>query len=128
YVVWMQAIVFCGVQGAGKTSFYRARFADTHVRLSLDMLRTRTRERILFEACLAAKQPLVMDNTNCTAAERRAYIAPAVVARFEVVGYYFRSSAEEALATNERRPERERVPVRGVLGTLNRLERPRPDE
>ena len=124
----MQAIVFCGVQGSGKTTFYRERFADTHLRLSLDMLRTRNRERILVTACVEAQQRFVVDNTNPTAAERRRYIEPAAAARFEVVGYYFRSSAADALATNERRPERERIPAKGLLETLKRLELPRLDE
>jgi predicted kinase len=124
----MQAVVFCGIQGAGKTSFYRRRFADTHVRLSLDMLRTRNRERILLEACIAAQQPFVVDNTNPTAAERRLYVEAAATGRFEIVGYYFRSSAQEALAINEQRAEAERLPVKGLLGTLKRLELPRLDE
>jgi predicted kinase len=124
----MQAVVFCGIQGTGKTSFYRRRFADTHVRLSLDMLKTRNRERILLEACVTAQQPFVVDNTNPTAAERRPYVEAASTGRFEIVGYYFRSSAQEALAINEQRPERERLPVKGLLGTLKRLELPRLDE
>ena len=42
----VQLVVLCGAQGAGKTSFYRYRFFETHVRVNLDMLRTRARERI----------------------------------------------------------------------------------
>lgn len=41
----MEAIVFVGIQAAGKTSFYRERFFRTHIRLSLDMLRTRHERR-----------------------------------------------------------------------------------
>ncbi len=37
----MEAVVFCGIQGSGKTSFYRERLLATHVRISLDLLRTR---------------------------------------------------------------------------------------
>ena len=120
----MQAVVFSGIQGTGKTSFYRARFADSHVRLSLDMLRTRNRETILLEACIAAKQAFVIDNTNPTATERRRYISLAAAAGFAVVGYYFRSSAEEALAVNDRRPQPARLPPKAVLGTYKRLEIP----
>lgn len=60
----MEAIIFSGIQASGETSLYRERFFSTYVRLSLDMLRTRRRERLLFEACLAAKQPFIVDNTN----------------------------------------------------------------
>ena len=70
----MEAVILIGIQGAGKSTFYRERFFDTHVRVSLDMLKTRHRERALLEACLATGQPLVVDNTNVTAAERARYI------------------------------------------------------
>ena len=53
----MEAVLFCGIQGTGKSTFYVRRFFRTHVRVNLDMLRTRHRELILFNACLAAKQP-----------------------------------------------------------------------
>ena len=41
----VEAVIFVGLQGSGKSTFYRERFFDTHVRLSLDMLKTRHRER-----------------------------------------------------------------------------------
>ena len=124
----MQAVVFCGVQGAGKTSFYRYRFFETHVRVNLDMLRTRRRERILVEACIAALQPFVVDNTNPTAEERRRYVEPARAAEFEVVAYWFPAGRDDALAVNLARPPEKRLPVRSVLGTLARLEPPRREE
>ena len=124
----MQLVLFVGVQGSGKSTFYRERFAETHLRLNLDMLRTRHRESILFQACLAAKQPVVIDNTNPSREERARYIGPAREARFEVAGYYFRSSFAEASARNANRPAEKRVPDLGLLGTLGRLERPRCDE
>lgn len=63
----MEAVILIGVQGSGKTTFYLRRFFETHVRFSLDMLRTRRRERILLMACVEAKQPFVIDNTNAAA-------------------------------------------------------------
>jgi len=53
----VEAIIFIGVQGSGKSTFYRQRFLETHVRISLDMLRTRQREQLFFTTCLEAKQP-----------------------------------------------------------------------
>lgn len=120
----MQLVVFTGVQASGKSTFYRQRLAETHLRLSLDMLRTRHREAILFAACLEAKQPVVIDNTNPSRAERERYVLPAKAAGFEVVGYYFRSVFAEAAARNANRPPLQRVPEEGLLGTLGRLERP----
>ena len=46
----MQLLLFCGVQASGKSSYYKAHFADTHIRLNLDMLRTRHREALLFQS------------------------------------------------------------------------------
>ena len=81
----MEAIVFCGIQASGKTTFYRMRFAETHVRLSMDVLKTRNRERILLDACLRARQRFVVDNTNPTRDERARYVAPALATGFAVV-------------------------------------------
>ncbi len=57
----MQAIIFIGIQASGKSSFYKEQFFKTHIRINLDMLRTRHREDILLRACLEAKQPFVVD-------------------------------------------------------------------
>lgn len=124
----MEAVIFCGIQGSGKSTFYRERFFNTHVRLSLDMLRTRYRERIMLRACIDARQPFVVDNTNPTAEERRLYVAPAKAAGFLVVAYYFHSTAGEAIARNQGRAVREQIPVVGILGTYRRLEVPRRQE
>ena len=124
----MQLVVLCGPPGSGKSSFYRYRFFETHVRVSLDMLRTRARERALVEACIAARLPFVVDNTNPTAADRARYLQPAAAAGFEAVAYAFRSTPQHALAANELRPERQRLPVRSVLATFARLEEPTRDE
>jgi hypothetical protein len=73
----MEAVILIGIQGTGKTTFCRQRFFDTHVRLSLDMLKTRYREDLLISACIVAKQPFVVDNTNITQVNRERYIRPA---------------------------------------------------
>jgi len=124
----MELVLFIGLQASGKSSFYRERLFHTHVRLNLDMLRSRHRERLLFEACLRAEQSLVIDNTNPARSDRARYIAPAREAGFSVVGYYFRSVASECLARNALRQGKQRIPDPGVLGTAKRLELPHPDE
>ena len=48
----MEAVIFVGLQGAGKSTFYKERFLDTHPRLSLDMLKTRHREKRFLMACV----------------------------------------------------------------------------
>ena len=124
----MEAVIFVGIQGAGKSTFFKQRFVDTHLRLNLDMLRTRHRENLLFEAFLAAKQPFVLDNTNLTREMRAGYIARARAAHFQVVGYYFRADLKTALARNDAREGKSKVPEKGVLAAYKRLELPRFDE
>jgi predicted kinase len=124
----MQAVIFIGIQGAGKTTFYRERFFATHIRLSLDMLRTRHRLDLLVRTCIEAKQPFVIDNTNTTVEQRARYIAPAKAAGFRIVGYYFASDLKASLRRNEQRDPQQRIPVKGVLATHHRLQLPTYDE
>ena len=73
----MDAVLLIGIQGSGKSWFFNERFRDTHVRLNLDMLRTRHRESVLLKACIDTQQPFVVDNTNPTIQDRARYIEPA---------------------------------------------------
>ncbi len=120
--------MLCGVQGSGKTTLYRDRFLATHVRVSMDLLRTRAREAAFLELCLDTGQRFVVDNTNPTPAERRRYVEPARAAGFRVIGYLVEVDAGVALARNAGREGRARVPDRGVIGTAKRLIRPSPQE
>lgn len=122
----MEAVVFVGIQASGKSSFYKDRFFATHVRISLDLLRTRNRERRLLTVCLETQQPFVIDNTNPTREERAKYIDAAKSAKYSVVGYYFRSKAEECLTRNQQRTDQ--VPEVGILSTVKKLELPTLEE
>jgi predicted kinase len=124
----MQAIIFVGIQATGKSTFYRERFFNTHVRINLDMLKTRHRERILVQACIAALQPFVVDNTNVLIAERANYIEAAKRARLPVVGYYFQSHVPDAIRRNSERTGKQVIPVKGIVGTYKRLQLPRLQE
>jgi predicted kinase len=124
----MEAVVLCGVQGSGKTTLYRDRFLETHVRVSMDLLRTRAREAAFMALCLKTRQPFVVDNTNPTAAERARYIEPARAAGFRVIGYLVEVDPELALARNAARTGRARVPEPGVARTARRFIRPAPEE
>lgn len=118
----MEAVIFIGLQGSGKSTFYREHFFSTHVRISLDMLRTRHRELRLLTACLQTQQPFVIDNTNPTQADRAKYINTCRAANFSVIGYYFQSKADECLARNQQRTVQ--VPDVGVLATAKKLHLP----
>jgi len=91
----MEGVIFTGIQASGKSTFFQRFFSKTHIRISLDMLRTRHRESILVNACIEAKQPFVIDNTNPSVADRRRYIVILQDNGFEIKGYYFRSNISE---------------------------------
>ena len=122
----MEAIIFVGLQASGKSSFYRERFFSTHVRISLDLLRTRHRERRMLSLCLETQQPFVVDNTNPTREDRRRYIEAARSAGFEIVGYYFSGRVAECLLRNRQRAQP--VPDVGLLATARKLQIPSMDE
>jgi predicted kinase len=124
----MEAVIFVGVQGSGKTSFYRERFFESHVRVSLDMLLSRQREQFLFAACLQAKQPFVIDNTNPMPSDRSRYIVPARASGFKIIGYFFQTSLKDAIRRNNQRGGTQKIPVPGVTGTFRKLQAPTFDE
>jgi predicted kinase len=122
----MDAVIFTGLQGAGKSSFFRERFFSPHVRISLDLLRTRHRERRFLVTCLETEQRYVIDNTNPTREDRARYIDIARQSAFRVEGYYFQSKVEDCLRRNESRDGS--VPDVAILSTAKKLEIPSLDE
>ena len=124
----MEMVLFIGIQAVGKSEFCKKYFYKTHIRLNLDMLKTRHREKLLLEACITAKQPLVIDNTNPTANERQMYIAYAKEAGLKVFGFYFHSGIAGALERNSNRHGNEVVPDIAILATHKKLELPRYSE
>jgi predicted kinase len=120
----MQAVILIGVQATGKSTFFKERFFNTHVRISLDVLRTRHREKIILDACLQSGQNFVVDNTNPTIDDRKRYILPAKQAKFEIIGYYFESKITASLERNQGRLEKQRIPDKGILATYHKLHVP----
>jgi hypothetical protein len=113
----MEAIVLCGVQGSGKTTLYRDRFAATHEHVSLDVLGSRAREAALIAECVEQGRPFVVDNTNPTVADRARYVAAARAAGFRVIGY---------LVAGDGRSEH--VGPGTAAATARRFVRPAPEE
>ncbi|MHC4982662.1 MAG: AAA family ATPase [Planctomycetota bacterium] len=118
------AVILMGIQGSGKSTFFRRRLFDTHVRINLDMLRTRHREKVLFEACLTGRQPFAVDNTNPTKQDRQRYIPKAKAAGFRVVGYYFESHVEACQKRNEARATGKVIPLPALRRTRGKMELP----
>ena len=124
----MELVVFSGIQGSGKSTFFQHRFATTHIRISLDVVRTRQREDVLLFACLSIGQSVVVDNTSPTQEQRHRYAQLAKSAGMTPILYYFDTHIDDALRRNNARPETWRVPEIGVRGTFAKLQYPTPAE
>ncbi|WP_028551085.1 ATP-binding protein [Paenibacillus sp. UNC451MF] len=120
----MECIIFIGIQASGKSTFFKERFFNSHMRLNMDMFRTRHRENIYLEASFQAKQPFVVDNTNPTVEDRSKYIALAKENKFRVVGYYFEPDFEKSINRNEVRKGKGKVPEVGIRSVMNKLQVP----
>lgn len=127
-----ELVILIGLPGAGKSSFYRDRFAATHVHVSKDLMRNRrnrqTRQLALIDEALAAGRSVVVDNVNATAADRAALIDAARRRDAAVVGYVFTTSAPECSHRNRNRAGRERVPEVAIRAAAKRFEWPTPAE
>jgi predicted kinase len=92
-----EAIIFMGAQASGKTTFYAENYLRSHVRVRKDLLRTRNREKLLFEFCIDTQMSFVVDNTNPTRTDRERYLQPLRGKGFTIIGCYFQSSISECL-------------------------------
>lgn len=124
----MQLILFVGIQATGKSSFFKKQFFNSHVRISMDLLNTRNKEKQFIETCFKTQQRFVVDNTNPTAAERKRYLDWAKKHKYEVIGYYFESKIEASLERNAQRKGKARIPDIGVRATYKKLELPSMEE
>lgn len=117
-----QAILLVGIPASGKSTFYKARFADTHLRINLDMLKNRNRENAILQACLLTQTSFVVDNTNINSQERRKYIKLAKLFGFEVHVYYFDPNVEKSQERNQHR--KNNVPDRAITSRFSKYEMP----
>lgn len=124
----MEAILFCGIQATGKSTFFKENFFNSHVRISMDLLKTRNRESRFMDLCIDTQQKFVIDNTNPAKEDRARYILKIKQAKYRLVGYYFQSKIEEALDRNAGREGKQRISDAGVRATYSKLEVPSFDE
>lgn len=120
----MEAILFMGVQGAGKSTFYKERFFTTHVRISLDLLKTRHREQRFLAACLETQARFVVDNTNPLRLDRARYIDLVKPRKYRIIGYWFDVPLDDALTRNRQRTGKQFIPERALHATSKKFEPP----
>jgi predicted kinase len=120
-----EVVVLVGLQGSGKSTFYRQRFAATHALVSRDVFRNNPhpsrRQAELIGAALARGEAVVVDNTSPTPEERAAILAVARRHGSPTAVYFFAPDVRAAIARNARREGKARVPVVAILATAKRL-------
>ncbi|MGV3616307.1 MAG: AAA family ATPase [Fimbriimonas sp.] len=121
-----------GLPAAGKSSFYRERFASTHAHISKDNFPSsrrpaKTQERLLREALEAGKD-VVIDNTNAAPEERAAILTVAAEFGARTVAYGFPGTVTDCRERNAQREGKANVPLVALYATAKRLRFPKPDE
>jgi predicted kinase len=123
-----ECVILIGLPASGKSSFYRERFAATHDHVSKDMmrhnLRPQRRQEQMVAAALGEGRSVVVDNTNPAAAVRAPLIALAHANGADVVGYFFKTEAADALRRNRAREGSQRVPDVAIFATRKKLQPP----
>ena len=120
--------ILMGLQGSGKSTFYKMYLSDSFIRVNLDTLKTRCQEKLLIEECLLNKRNFAVDNTNPTRLDRERYIIPAKEAGYHIIGYFLESKIKDCIQRNALRKGKARVPEKAIAATSNKLELPSYDE
>jgi predicted kinase len=118
-------VILMGLPGAGKSTFYEARFSATHELVSKDRLRNNrqpgARQAELIAAALRAGRSVVVDNTNPAVSDRAALIAQGRAHGARVVGYFLDPDVAGCRQRNDARTGRARVPAVAIYVTAKRL-------
>lgn len=123
-----ELVILIGLPGAGKTSYYRAHYAGTHVHVSRDLLRGRrdpqARQMEAVAAALAMGRSVVVDNVNAGVADRHAVIAAGRAHGARIVGYVLATEKATCLGRNRERRGDERVPAVAIHAAAKRWQAP----
>jgi predicted kinase len=128
----MEMIIFIGLQGSGKSTFYQTHFAQTHVLISKDLFPnnkkpSRRQQQLIIEA-FQAGHSVVIDNTNVSRESRAELIDVGREYGATIIGYSFEVQLEQSLARNKQRTGKAKVPDIAIFATRKRLVPPTYEE
>ena len=127
-----ELLIFVGLPGSGKSTYFFAHFAATHVHVSKDLMpnarRREDRQQALIDDALAAGRDVVVDNTNPSRVIREPIIAAGRRYGARVIAYYFECTVKQALVRNKQREGKGRVPDVAIFVTAKKLQPPGVDE
>ena len=128
----LELIIFVGLQGSGKTTWYREHLAATHVHVSKDLMATarsrEMRQQQQIEKALAAGRSVVVDNTNPSIESRARLIALGHRHGARVIALYFEANVPTSLMRNRARHGTGRVPDVAIFRTKKQLIAPSLEE
>jgi len=127
-----ELVIFVGLPGSGKSTYFFAHFAKTHVQISKDLMpnaRTRDdRQALQIDKALAEGKSVVVDNTNPSREVRAPLIAIGKRHGARIIAYYFECSVRLAIVRNAQREGKGRVPKVAIFTTQKKLQPPAPAE
>ena len=127
-----ELVVLVGLPGAGKTSFFRHRFAGTHVHVSKDLMKNlrdrNARQLRQIDEALREGRAAAVDNLNPTPEDRAPLVAAARARGARVVAYVLEATVREAVGRNRGREGEARVPDVAIFLAAKRLQAPTREE
>lgn len=126
----MEMIVFAGLPGSGKSTYYKEHYFNTHLRISNDLLKTKNRTKRLLDFCKETEMSFVVDNTCTTKNVRKQFLdfCETIDGEVKKICIYFDTPVEVCIERNEKRKGPDKVPVAAIFHKLKEFEIPEIEE
>jgi len=116
-----ELVIFVGLPGAGKSTYYAAHFAQTHMQVSKDLMpnarRRDDKQTLAIGKALEEGKNVVIDNTNPSSDIRAPLIALGKRHNARIIACYFECSVRAAIVRNRQRQGKGRVPDVAIFTT-----------